>query len=167
MRATRSIFVMLTLACLAAATAGCGDDIAANADSQGEVTFDLTLAPVDARCAVVTITPAMGTAVVRQFPLSPSQTAVFSLSGLPTGSVTVTEQVFTVACAMTATAMPTWIADPVMVTLQAGVPVNIAFNLRRADAGGQINVSTNFPQPPGTFQEFNVSTMTAADQLIC
>ena len=150
MRATRSILVMLTLGCLATGIAGCGDDTAANPDNQGAVTFDLTLAPTDARCAVVTITPAMGAAIVRQFPLSPSQTAVFSLTGLPTGNVTISEQVFTVACAMTGTQAPTWIADPVMVTLQAGTPVDVAFNLRRVDGGGQVNVSTNFPQPPGT-----------------
>ena len=157
MRATRSILVLSTLGCLATAIAGCGDDIAAKPDDQGQVTFDLTLAPTDARCAVVTITPAMGTAVVRQFPLSPSQTAVFALTGLPTGDVTIGEQVFTVACAMTAGAAPTWIADPVMVTLQAGTPVSITFNLRRVSDGGQVMVSTNFPQPPGTFQEFTVS----------
>jgi streptogramin lyase len=165
MRATRSIFVMLTLGCFATGIAGCGDDTAAAPDDQGAVTFDLTLAPTDARCAVVTITPAMGAAIVRQFPLLPSQTAVFSLTGLPTGNVTISEQVFTVACAMTGAQAPTWIADPVMVTLQAGTPVDVAFNLRRVDGGGQVNVSTNFPQPPGTFQEFSASPMPT-DQII-
>src|SRR6185436_5051394 len=127
---------------------------AVNPADQGTITFDLTIAPTDARCAIVTVTPAMGPAVTRQFPLSPSQPAVFSLSGLPTGNVTVSEQVFTVACAMTGGMAATWVADPVMVTLQAGTPVSITFNLRRADTGGQINVSTNFPQPSGSFQEF-------------
>jgi virginiamycin B lyase len=156
MRAIRSILVLSTLGCLATAIAGCGDDTAAKPDDEGAVTFDLTLAPVDARCAVVTITPATGAAIVRQFPLLPSQTAVFSLTGLPTGNVTISEQVFTVACAMTGGAAPTWIADPVMVTLEAGVPVSITFNLRRVSDGGQVIVSTNFPQPPGSFQEFEV-----------
>src|SRR5262245_43543138 len=163
MRAIRTLFVAAILGSLAA---GCGDDIAARPDDQGSVTLNLTLAPTDARCAVVTVTPAMGPAVVRQFPLAPQQPAVFSLTGLPTGNVTISEQVFTVACNMTGGQMPTWIGDPVMVTLQAGVPVNVTFNLRRADGGGQVNVSTNFPQPPGTFQEFDGSTATAADNLV-
>jgi virginiamycin B lyase len=168
MRATRSIvLMMLTLGCFTTGIAGCGDDTAAKSNDQGAVTFDLTLAPTDARCAIVTVTPAMGAAVVRQFPLSPSQTAVFSLSGLPTGNVTITEQVFTVACAMTNGQMATWVADPVTVTLQAGTPVSVAFNLRRADGGGQVNVSTNFPQPPGTFQEFNgTSSAMGVDSLV-
>jgi len=165
MRATRSVLVMLTLGSLAtiAGCAGAGDPLP---DDQGTITLDLTLAPTDARCAVVTVTPAMGAAVTRSFPLSPSQTAVFSLSGLPTGNVTISEQVFTVACGMTNGATATWTADPVMVTLQAGTPVDVTFNLRRVDGGGQVNVSTNFPQPPGTFQEFAGSTVTATDQLI-
>jgi streptogramin lyase len=155
MRAQCSIFVVMTLAGLAAASAGCaGDTAAAPGDGQGTVTFDLMIAPTDARCAVITVTPAMGTAIVRQFPLAPSQPTVFSLSGLPTGDVTISENVFTVACAMTGTATATWTADPVMVTLQAGVPVSVTFNLRRVDGGGQVNVGTNFPQPPGRFQEF-------------
>ena len=162
MRAIRSILVLSILGYLTTAIAGCGDDnpAASDADDQGAVTFDLTLAPTDARCAVVTITPAMGAVVVRQFPLLPSQTAVFSLTGLPTGNVTISEQVFTVACAMTAGAAPTWIADPVMVTLEAGNPVSITFNLRRVSDGGQVTVSTNFPQPPGSFQEFVIPPAT-------
>src|SRR6185436_5166133 len=138
---------------------------AVNPADQGTITFDLTIAPTDARCAIVTVAPAMGPAVTRQFPLSPSQPAVFSLSGLPTGNVTVSEQVFTVACG-TAGMTAVWVADPVMVTLQAGTPVSITFNLRRVDAGGQINVSTNFPQPSGSFQEFFAGSPTGQRLLI-
>ena len=72
---------------------------------------------------VITTTPAMGTVVIQKFSLSPGQATTFDLTGLPTGDVTLTEQAFTQACAMvTGTTAPTWIADPIMVTLQAGGP---------------------------------------------
>ncbi|MEI9949712.1 MAG: hypothetical protein WDO74_12225 [Pseudomonadota bacterium] len=131
-----------------AALAGCvagGIGEGSNDEQVGLATLDLTGAPVDARCAVVTTTPATGAAQSKQFPLSPGQTAVFNLSGLPTGNVTMTEQVYTVACsAVTATTPAAWSADPVSVTLVQGVTSNVTFNLH-AGSGGQVSARNNFP----------------------
>ena len=111
----------------------------------GSVTLDLTGAPLDARCAVVTTTPATGTAVSKQFALAPGQTAVFSLTGLPTGSVTMTESIYAVPCAsVTATTPAAWVADPVTVTLTQGVSSSVTFTVRPA-TGGVATVRNNFP----------------------
>src|SRR6185436_10094070 len=110
----------------------CGDDQPSVGEAQadvGTISVELVLAPIDARCVVFTVTPAMGAAVVRQFPIVPEQPVVFNLEGLPLGAVTINERVFTVACPVPGAAMPTWVSENVMVTLTAGVPVDVTFNL--------------------------------------
>jgi len=136
-------------ALLSLALAGCGQSGDSAAEENGsasaaEVTLNLTLAPTEARCVVVTATPQTGTAVTRQISISPGQATVFNLSGLPTGVVTLTEQAYTAACAsVTSTTTATWVSDPVVVTLAVGSPTNVTFNLRRADAGGKVTVSSD------------------------
>jgi virginiamycin B lyase len=92
----------------------------------------------------------MGTAVVRQITLVPQQPTVFTLTGLPVGVVTFTQQVYTVACSavVSGTTPATWITDPVTVTLAAGGPVDLQFALRRVDAGGQVTIHDDFPVSP-------------------
>ena len=148
---------LLMVGLLSGALASCGGKMADPSpnDDSGRITLDLSAAPVDARCVVITVTPAMGAVVTRQFSVSPGQSTVFDLTGLPTGDVTMSEQAFTQACsAVTAMTAPTWIADPVMVTLQPGLPVNVTFNLHRVDAGGQATVDTNFPPADNQITEF-------------
>ena len=137
---------------LATAIAGCGDDQPAMSAADGDlasVTLELGIAPTDARCAVITVTPQTGPAVVRSITLVPQQPTIFTLTGLPVGIVTFTQQVFTVACSMvTATTPATWITDPVTVTLAASVPVDLSFALRRVDGGGQVTIHDDFPASP-------------------
>jgi streptogramin lyase len=136
---------------LATAIAGCGDDQPAmTADGDlASVTLELGIAPTDARCAVITATPQTGPAVVRSITLVPQQPTVFVLNNLPLGTITFTQQVFTIACSMvTATTPPTWITDPVTVTLAAGLPVDLSFALRRVDGGGQVTIHDDFPPSP-------------------
>jgi streptogramin lyase len=139
-------------ASLATAVAGCGDDQPAMSAGNGDsvsVILDLGLAPTDARCAVITATPAMGTAVVRQITLVPQQPTVFTLNNLPLGTITFTQQVYTIACSMvTSTSSPTWITDPVTLTLVAGAPVDLSFALRRVDGGGVVTIHDDFPANP-------------------
>jgi len=146
---------LLTIAAVGCGTSG-GDP--GGGEPTATMTVDLTLAPPDARCAVITVTPQMGAAVQRQFALTPETAATFTMTGLPTGNVTVAEQVFTAACPIT-TQTPTWTAAPVMVNLDPSVPVTVTFNLQRTDAGGQLAVITNFPTGGmPTFREFPTPT---------
>jgi len=148
MTTTNPVLLTLFVSLAAAATGGCGDNQGHPDDNLGSITMDLTLAPTDARCAVITITTPAGSLSPRQLNLSPGQTALFNLSGLPLGTVTLSEQVFTVSCNATAGVSPTWASNSVTVTLVAGMPVNVTFDLLRVDGGGQVNVTSNFPTPP-------------------
>jgi streptogramin lyase len=136
--------------------AACGDDAAGptGAGDLATIKLDLGLAPANARCAIITVTPMTGTAVTQQIALVPEQSTVFTLSNLPTGTVTVTQQVFTVACAMTAGAQPTWVADPVTVTLQPGTSVDITFTLNLVAGGGTIVAHDDFPATQSQFTAF-------------
>jgi len=142
---------------LAAAAAGCdgAQNTQDGSELLGSVTVDLSLAPPDARCAVLTVTPETGSPVVRRMPLSPEQAVTFTLGALPTGDVTVTEEVFTVICMFASEAMPTWIADPVTVTLNPSA--TITFNLRRADEPGQLTAISNFPTKASPIHMINLS----------
>ena len=140
---------------------GCGLPGTGNENGQGdnigEITLDLTLAPSDARCVVITVTPQTGPVVTRTISVTPQQSTVFSLSGLPTGTVTLAEQAYTQACSAIAGQSATWVSDPVTVTLQAGAPVTVSFSLRRVDSGGQVTIISDFPTPPQTFRVFPVA----------
>ena len=151
-----------------AALLGCGGGTGSNRqdDHLGSVSFDVTLAPADARCAVIAAAPAMGDLVTRSVELGPGQVAVFSLSGLPVGMVSLTQAVFTVSCSQTAGQEPAWISDPVSVTLRAGLPVEVTFSLRSTAAGGQISGRSDFPSSHPTFAEFALPAMSEPGQII-
>ena len=126
----------------------------------GTVRFSLSQAPATARCAAVSAVPAMGATVTRRFELGPGQPALFSAEGLPTGMVDLTEQVFTVSCALLGAEMPAWISDPVSVTLRAGVALDVTFSLHLASAGGQVSVVSDFPRTQPMMTEFPLAEMS-------
>jgi streptogramin lyase len=140
----------------ALAGAACGEAPTGGgaSDPIGVVRFDLTTAPTDARCAVITATPAVGAVVTRQLSLSPGQTAVFNLTGVPLGLVTFNEKVFTVACPVPAATVATWIADPVTATVEMGLILKIDFGLRRASDAAIVVAHSNFPDLPNAITEF-------------
>ena len=143
---------------------GCGAAPEAPTQDIGTAVLDLSLAPSDARCAETLIQQGATTSN-RRISLSPGQSSVFTLRNLPVGAVTLTERVFTVSCAaIVATTQPTWISDPDTVTLVAGTPVNIQFNLRRVDTGGEVTIGASFPTvTEGNFQEFPLATNSRPD----
>jgi virginiamycin B lyase len=120
----------------------------------GSVRFNLGLAPASARCAKITATPAMGMAVESSFEIGPGRPSQFATDGLPTGAVTLTEQVYTISCALLTTEMPTWISDDMPVTLRAGVALDVTFSLHLASAGGQVSVTSDFPRTAPVVTEF-------------
>jgi virginiamycin B lyase len=118
------------------------------------VRFDLTQAPASARCAVISAEPDMGSIVTSSFELGPAQPGLFSIQGLPTGMVTLTERIFTVSCAVLTTELPAWESDPVAVTLRAGVALDVTFSLHLVGAGGQVSVVSDFPRTQPVMTEF-------------
>jgi streptogramin lyase len=134
------------MSALAIAAPGCGDagSLEAPAPALGIASFDLTVAPAEARCATIDITSTAGL-VTRSFALGPGTAAVVTLDNLPVGAVTLNEKVYTVGCNELTGVTPTWIADPVKLTLVAGVPVDVTVVLRRVGAVGQVTIRTDYP----------------------
>ena len=165
--ATMTTMGLLATAWGAAGGIGCGDDHGgappSSGDNVAEVTSTLLAAPNDARCLVFTATPAVGTPVVQQFPVTPGQLGVFDLKNLPFGMVTLVEQAFTATCPVAPGTAPNWASSPVTVTLTAGVPIALTFNLVRVDNGGQVTATTNFPPPANQLVEFLPSNVSIPD----
>src|SRR5262245_59041701 len=101
-------------------------------------------APGDVACLRLTVAGAR--TVVKAYDLRPGEGTVFALKGLPLGPDTIGAEAFVVACRDADAAVPTWVADPVAVTLTAGATPNVSLTMRR---NGQANVSVDF-QDDGT-----------------
>ena len=71
----------------------------------------------------------------------PEATSVLTLKSLPPGNVTISAAAFDVACAsVTATTVPTYVADPISVTVTLSSPVNVTFQMRSNIATGTATV---------------------------
>jgi hypothetical protein len=88
-------------------------------DPTGQVTLEVATVPADALCLDLTITGSIP--AHRKFTLTPGQTATFTLTTLPLGSVTFTGNIYGVACSsVTSTTSTTWSADPITAVLTPG-----------------------------------------------
>jgi hypothetical protein len=108
----------------------------------GVVELTVTTVPVDVKCISLTAMNGNST-VVRNFDVTPSQSASVTASGLPTGTVTLSEAAYNVPCAQVAgNTVPTWISDgPVVVQLVPGQATPVSLVLRRA---GQAIITNTF-----------------------
>jgi len=96
--------------------------------------------PADVQCLSLTATGS--TTVVRNFDVVQNQIDPLTATGLPTGTVTLTEAAYNVHCSeVTANTAPTWISDPVVAQLVPGQPASVTIVLRRA---GQVVVTSLF-----------------------
>lgn len=135
-RRVGGVFSVLSVA-LAACSSGSD---AAGENAAGIAQLAVNNAPGDVGCLQTMVTGSR--TVQQQFPLMPGESAVFTLQGLPVGSVVFTQQAFASDCAsVTASSLPTWLSDPVSATLTAGVPAQITIVLRR---NGQATVTSDF-----------------------
>jgi hypothetical protein len=106
----------------------------------GTATFNLVNAPADALCLRIVVNGSR--TVTRLFDLTPGQTTVFTLNGLPLGNVTFTESAFNAGCSMvTDASIATWLSDPTPAVLQAGVVASVTVVLRR---NGTASVTSDF-----------------------
>jgi virginiamycin B lyase len=164
MRRSRSAPI-LCFGLLAAAPAACDGEIAID-EPPTAIRLDLSLAPAEARCGVFTARLGSDPPVNRTVGLGPGETTVAILAGLPVGVVTLTQDVFTVPCAMIPSRPPTWVSDPVTVTLRPGTTVDVLFMLRRADAAGQVNARSDFPAFRPAMSEFPLPTAASTPYAI-
>jgi streptogramin lyase len=126
----------------------------------GEVDVAIRLAPVDAKCAVITVAQLGSPTVTRRFDLTPAGSTVFSLTGLPIGTNTLTATAFVNRCSQVGSATPpTWTSDPVDATLEPGIPVSITFAMVDTRVGGEVAAGLDFPVPQrGVVSEFDLDS---------
>jgi virginiamycin B lyase len=136
------------LGCSAAGGSGAGEDV-------GTISLEIDSAPAGVLCLRVSVSSSTRVDQ-RLFPLTTAQTTQFTLSGLPSGSVSVVGNAFDTPCAqVSGKSLPSWVSDPVSATLAAGTPSKIFLTLRRnvtarvrADFVGDPTF-TEYPIPSG------------------
>lgn len=106
----------------------------------GQAVLAITQVPSDVSCVQVTV--AGSRTVVRKFDVAPGSSSIMTLSGLPTGNVTFSEDAFDAACsAVGASSVPTWVSEQVPAVLTPGAVTQVAIALRH---NGQAIVTTDF-----------------------
>ena len=132
---------------------GCGDNAsgvggggATPLDTGGAVQIAVVSAPSNLTCLRVTVT---GNVTSVQFiSITPGASTQLSLTGLPTGAVTVRADGFSTACGMvTATSVPAWVSNTASATLVAGVSSTVPLTMT---PNGSATVQVNFPTPTST-----------------
>ncbi len=137
------------------ASVGCGAEPPDTEQSgTGVLTFAMTNAPPEARCAVLKVVTDATT--TRNFTLVPTEPAVFTVTDLPTGEATLSEQVYTDPCSAIAGKVPRWVSDDVEVALESGVAVDVTFSLHLAVSGSSVTIHSDFPDATLPVTEYGV-----------
>jgi hypothetical protein len=132
--------VGLTLAAMAAAVVdGCASK-PADPEDIGVVRLELTSIPSDVSCLRLTATGAR--TVTQQFDVTPGSDASLLVTGLPTGTVTITAYAFAAACA-TAGDVTTanWFSDPQTLNVSTSDIVDLSLVMHR---NGRVRVGVDF-----------------------
>jgi hypothetical protein len=108
-------------------------------EDQGIIRISLAAVPADVACVRLTVANAART-VVRDLPATPGLPIMESLFGMPTGDVSIGAQAFAAVCPAPG-APATWVSDPLMVFLVAGVPLPVQLTMRR---NGRIELSIDW-----------------------
>jgi hypothetical protein len=127
-------------ALMATVVAACGQR--GNSVDEGEVQLTITTVPVDVQCIMLTASNGDSVAV-RGFDVMPQQAANVYASGLPTGTVTLTEVAYDATCDfVTPQTPPSWVSKaPVVAQLQPGQVVAINIELVRP---GSVSITNTF-----------------------
>ena len=115
--------------------AACGASMSGPDDAEllGEATAAIARVPTDVRCVELQV--AGKSTVTQRADVTPDASAVISLKKLPIGATVFTGSAFAAACAaVPANAVPTWMSDPVNVTLVSGERAAVNLQFRRSSA---------------------------------
>jgi hypothetical protein len=136
------------LAVLAAALAfpvwaGCSAALdEGDAEQLGVAQIALTNVPADGSVGCVRVTATGDVTEVRAFDVTPGESAVFPLEGLPTGTVLFSGDAFPSICAVVGSGTtPSWVSDDVVATVDTVVPVSITLTMHR---NGKAGVGVDF-----------------------
>jgi hypothetical protein len=111
-----------------------------NNDPVGVVRVAVTMVPADVLC--ISLTAAAARTVTQQFDVMPGASAVLTMPGVPTGSVTFSGAAFGGACStVTDPTTANWVSDPVTVQVTPGVIVDVSLVMHR---NGRARVGVDF-----------------------
>ena len=122
---------------LCLSSAGCGDGLpASETDEQlGAVSLAIQQVPSDITC--IQITAAGSRVQTQSFPVTPLGATTLVMKGIAPGTVTFSGAAFPATCSsLTGASIPTWVADPLSVTIVAGTQTNVTLVMRPAGSGG-------------------------------
>jgi hypothetical protein len=127
---------------------GCAskDDSSSDSEAVGKAQAAVTNVPNDGTVACITITTTGSWTNKQSFDVTPGQSTVFMLDGIPTGTVEFDGAAYPTACSQVpANAVPTWVSAPVLATVTVGQTTTVNLNLQQAGAG---NVGVDFMPAP-------------------
>jgi hypothetical protein len=147
--ASRAVFFALLTGIAWTAIDGCGGGNGSVSDDStelGSVQMELKTVPTGLRCVQIVATGSR--VLVTNFAVSGGGATTFTMPGISPGSVVFTGAGFTAACSgVTDKSVPTWVADPVTVTISPGAQSSVNLNMRVA---GSASVSVDFQCLPNT-----------------
>jgi hypothetical protein len=112
----------------------------------GEARAAIANVPNDVHCVHIVVVGSART-VTKQFNVTPGESSVLSLKGLPIGQDVFQGSAFAEACAAVGSStQPTWLGEDVTATLVPGVVADVRLVLRR---NGKANVTVDFDDEDG------------------
>jgi len=129
---------------------GCSAGQTAGTEDTGMAEIALAAPPADVTCLRIKLDGARS--VDQRFDLPPDRSSTFLLTGLPLGVDTFTGFAYAMACnAVDTASVPTWLSDPVPVTIRAGIVADVSLVLHRNT--GRARVSVGFDSDGGTDEQ--------------
>lgn len=119
----------------------CSSETGSTPEGIGEARAAITQVPADVLCVQIVVVGPSQTAT-RRFDVTPGESSVLDIKGLPLGTDTFKGAAFNAACSLvTGSTTPTWIGDDVVATLAPGVIAEVKLVLRH---NGEASVSVDF-----------------------
>ncbi|APR88461.1 Multiple EGF-like-domain protein 3 precursor [Minicystis rosea] len=95
----------------------------------------VTNVPADGTVACIAITATGGWSDTYSFDVTPGQSSVFSLTGLPIGTVRFDGAAFATSCSqVSSSSAPTWVSAPVLTSIQVGQTAMVMLDMHPASA---------------------------------
>jgi len=136
---------LFAVALVAVGLAGCGGMEVPAPDGVGQAMLAIAVVPAEVRCVRITAA-GTGRTLVRELDVTGGMPLMQSLSGLPLGSVSVLGEAFPGACdAVTKSTIPTWVSDPVDVSVVLGRQSTIELTMVR---NGRAKIDVSFSDEP-------------------
>lgn len=115
-------------------------------DATGTAQAAVTNVPSDGTVACIAITSTGSWSTTQSFDVTPGQSSVFTLDGIPVGTVRFDGAAFSTPCAsVTPSSAPTWVSTPVLASVVPGQPTLVTLALHQAGGAG---VGVDFDPEP-------------------